>query len=258
MVGVKIAAATLLLRQPLPQALHIARRCGCEGVQIDARHELRPLDLTATALRQVRKLLDDLNLRVGSVRFPNRRGFGDSEGLQPRLEAAVAALRMADRLGARTLVCQLGAPLSVDDPQRPELDRALEILSAAGERYGVRIAFDADVADLDALARWIDGYPPEAIGLDLSPADLILHQRSPAEYVERFGPRIAHVRANDAVRGLGAPGLCVALGRGSADLPELMARLEQYDYRDWVTVEPRDAADPVAALDDAVALLRAL
>ena len=34
------------------------------------------------------------------------------------------------------------------------------------------------------------------------------------------------------------------LGRGSADVPELLAALEEFDYRGWVTVERRNSPRP--------------
>jgi hypothetical protein len=46
-----------------------------EVIEIDARNEIRPVDVAGTAMRQLRKLLDDLNLKVGAVRFATHRGY---------------------------------------------------------------------------------------------------------------------------------------------------------------------------------------
>jgi sugar phosphate isomerase/epimerase len=50
----------------------------------------------------------------------------------------------------------------------------------------------------------------------------------------------------------------VELGRGTADLPELLGRLTEFDYRGWITIECRDSASPVEVIENGVAFLRAL
>ena len=56
----------------------------------------------------------------------------------------------------------------------------------------------------------------------------------------------------------GAAAIDVELGRGSAELPELLGALEEFDYRGWATVERRNSPRPVEDCADAVAYLRAL
>ena len=70
MLGVKVAVQTKGLAQPLRKALHTAARLEAEGVQLDLRRELPAAELSGTGLRELRKLLDDLNLRVASTAFP--------------------------------------------------------------------------------------------------------------------------------------------------------------------------------------------
>jgi sugar phosphate isomerase/epimerase len=50
----------------------------------------------------------------------------------------------------------------------------------------------------------------------------------------------------------------VELGRGSAELPELLGQLTEFDYRGWVTIERRESPDPISKIENAVAYLRAL
>src|SRR6478735_10282914 len=95
---VKIGIQTRSLRQPLRQALVTASRLGADGVEIDARSELRPGELSATGLREFHKLLSDLTLRVSAVAFPTRRGYDAAEDLEPRVLATHEALRFAAAL----------------------------------------------------------------------------------------------------------------------------------------------------------------
>jgi sugar phosphate isomerase/epimerase len=108
------------------------------------------------------------------------------------------------------------------------------------------------------LASLIATLPEQSLGIDLHPTALILAGQSPQEAVEVLGPHVLHVHACDAVRESGSRGNEVALGRGMADFPELLGRLTEFDYRGWVTIERRDAADPIREIEDSVAFLRAL
>ena len=83
-------------------------------------------------------------------------------------------------------------------------------------------------------------------------AALIHHGNDPAEAVAVLGRRVLHVHACDAVRDLArGQAIDVELGRGAADLPSLLGRLEEFNYNSgatggWVTIECPNSADPVA------------
>jgi sugar phosphate isomerase/epimerase len=258
-IRVRIAVQTRCLAQPLKQALHAAGRLGCDGVQIDARTEVRPNDLSDTGLRQLRKMLDDLNLRVGSVAFATRRGYANPVDLQRRMDATVEAMDMASRMAARVLVLALGPLPAVDAPERATLVDALASLAARGGRLGVQLAAQCPEEAPEDLAALLAALPAGLIGADLSPADVIRRGGSPRAYIGVLGPQIIHVFANDAVRGTAGGGAVdVELGRGEADVPEMLGALEEFEYRGWITVERRNSTRPVDDCADAVAFLRAL
>jgi sugar phosphate isomerase/epimerase len=258
--NVKIGIQTRSLKQPLKQALQTAARLGAEGVEIDARTELPPSELSQTGLRQFLKLLDDLRLRVSAVTFPTRRGYGDPNDLDRRVAATQAAQRFAASLGAEVVVNRVGR--LPDDEQAASFRQLVEALTAIGvygERIGVRFAAQSGSEGPQQLARLIAAMPEQTVGIDLHPAALIAAGHSPREAVETLGPHVLHVHACDAVRDLGAGrAASVELGRGTADLPELLGRLTEFNYRGWVTIEGRDSADPAAEIENAVAYLRSL
>lgn len=259
MIGVRIAVQTKCLAQPLRQALHTAGRLGADGVQIDLRTELPPAEVSDTGLRQVRKLLDDLNVRVGSVAFPTRRGYANPQELDRRLEATLQAMQLASKLAARVILLGLGPIPAADEPDRSTLLQALSTLASRGNRLGVQIAAQCSQTAPGELAALIAELPEGSLGVDLSPADLIRSGQQPRPFAEALGPHLAHVFANDAVRGLGGgSAIDVELGRGSADLPELLGLLEEFDYRGWITVERRNSPQPIEDVGNAVQFLRAL
>src|SRR5262245_49601367 len=103
-VGIELAS----LRMPLKKALLTARELGAEAVEIDLRNELSPDDLSRTGVRQIRKLLVDLNLRISAARFPTRRGYATLDGLEARIDATKRALQSAYELGTGVVVNSLG------------------------------------------------------------------------------------------------------------------------------------------------------
>ena len=78
----------------------MASRIGASAVELDARNEIHPSQLSDTGLRQLRKMLEDLNLKVASLRFQTRRGYDHPQDLDRRVEATKAAMKLAYRLGA--------------------------------------------------------------------------------------------------------------------------------------------------------------
>jgi sugar phosphate isomerase/epimerase len=258
--NLKIGIQTRSLRQPLKQALRTASRLGADGVEIDVRTELPPGELSSTGLREFRKLLDDLNLRVSAVAFPTRRGYDVPDDLERRVMATQAAMRFARDLRCDVVINRVGQmPDDSNDPRLGRMVEALTALGAFGDHLGVRLAAQTGGESAQTLARLIEALPEQTLGVDLHPSSLILGGQPPLEAVEILGPHVLHVHACDAVRESGSGrGSEVELGRGMADLPELLGRLTEFDFRGWVTIERRDAPDPVTDIENAVAFVRSL
>jgi sugar phosphate isomerase/epimerase len=257
-IGVRIAIQTKCLAQPLRQALHTAGRLEADGVQIDLRQELPVAELSDTAIRQLRKMLDDLNLRVGSVAFPTRRGFANPDQLERRIEATLQAMHAASRLGARVMLVMLGPCPAPESAERATLLEALGTLSSNGNRLGVELALQT-TATASELEQLLGELPEGALGLDVNPAELVLQSKSPREFVQQLGSRVTHLFANDAVRGFGSTGGGeVELGRGAADFPELLAMLEEHGYRGWATIERHGSRQPAVDVENAVRFLGSL
>lgn len=258
--GFKIAVQTYCLAEPIKKALHIAGQLACDGVQIDARHQLRPAELSETGLRQLRKMLDDLNLRVGSLAFPTRRGFANPEDLQRRIEATQSVMQLASRLKARVLVCQLGRiPPEAEEQARTTLQESLGVLSATGNRLGVQLAAQTQQTSTDELVGFLATLPEGSLGLDLHPERLMAERIAPAEFVRVAGGHVVHVHAVDSVYDVGAGrNVEVALGRGTADFPQLVGLLEEYNYRGWLTIERRQGPNVIEDASNAVQYLRTL
>lgn len=260
MPELKIGVQLKSLRMPFRQALETARSLGAMAVEIDARGELKPGEMTGTALRQVRKTLEDLNLKVCAVTYQTRRGYDIEEDLSRRIEGTKAAMRLAHDLGAGVVVNQVGRV--PDDTKSRSWEMLVEVLSDLGrhgEHVGALLAARTGSESGEDLARLVNGLPAGTIGVDFDPGNLIINGFSPAEALESLGSHVLHVHAKDGVRDLAiGRGLEVPLGRGSADFPALLGVLEERGYRGYFTIERSTGNDPVEQVGQAVKYLRAL
>jgi sugar phosphate isomerase/epimerase len=256
----KIGIQTRSLRQSLRQAVVTASRLGADGVEIDARSELPPAALSQTGIRQLRKLLADLNLGISAVSFITRRGYDDPNELERRVLATQTAMRFAHSLGATVVVNRVDrVPRDDNDPNFTALAETLSGLGTYGDRVGARLAIQTGSQSGPQLARLLTAIPDQTVGIDLHPSGLIRHGHDPGEAIATLGRHILHVHACDAVRDLERNQVMdVELGRGSADFPGLLGQLEEFNYRGWVTIERLNAADSVAELANAVEFLRSL
>ena len=255
-VGVELAS----LRLPFRQALLTARELGAEAVEIDARSQLRPEDLSHTGVRQVRKMLDDLNMRVSAVAFRTRRGYSVLDDLEARLDATRRAMKLAYDLGSSVLVNHVGrVPPEADTAARSTLVQALADLGRHGQRVGAMLAAETGTESGADLAALIASLPPGSIGVDFNPAGLILNGHSPRDAIGPLAPHVLHLHATDATRDLAlGRGVEVPLGQGNAELPDILAALEEQQYRGYITVARHDSHSPRADIQQAIQFLRNL
>ncbi len=255
-IGIKLAS----FGQPLRQSLASAHRLGGHGVELEARGELRPSQMTETAVRQVRKLLDDYGLRPAVVSFPTRRGYDVTDEIEERIAGTKAAVKLAFQLKAPVVVIQAGhVPPEPSGPQWNQLVEVFTELGRFSHRAGAMLAAQTGSESGADLARLIAALPAGSLGIDFDPASLIVNGFSPQEAVDALGPHILHVHATDAVRDLSrGRGTEVALGRGMADFPNLLGKLEEYNYRGYFTVGRRSADDPLVEMAAAIEYLKSL
>jgi sugar phosphate isomerase/epimerase len=260
MLQIKLGIELASLRLPLKKGLLTARELGVEAVEIDLRSELRPEELSRTGVRQVRKMLDDLNLRISAVAFRTRRGYHVTDELDARIDATKRALLSAYELGTGVVVNHIGRiPPDSDADATSTMVQALSDIGRYGQKVGAILAAETGTESGEELAGLIARLPPGSIGVDFNPASLIMHGHSPRAAVGALASHVLHVHATDATRDLAlGRGLEVALGQGSAEFPELLAALEEQQYRGYLTVARHDSRSPVADVRQALEFLRHL
>lgn len=274
-IAVRLDAIPGDLRRPviLQRALSAAARVGASGVELCGRTAIRPSELSDTGLRQLRKRLSDLDLRVASVRFPTRRGYDTPEDLDRRVEATKSAMRMAYRLGAPCVINQIGrvpdpGEVQIDSRNEPGDDETdgdggflgaqqsaeaqrwqtlrtvLDDLGRYGARVGAFLAAETGSEPGSWLARILDTSDEAFVGVALNPGQLIVNRHSVPDAIVALRDRVQVVAAVDGVLDLAAGrGLSVPLGQGTADFPQIIGLLEDVQFRGpFVVGRPAGAA----------------
>lgn len=260
MPQLKIGIHLPSLRVPLAKALPLAAKLGADAVEIDARWSLPPAQLSQTALRQLRKTLDDHRLRVCAISYRTRRGYNVPHDLDARVAGTKQAMEMAYALGASVVVNHIG--FIPTESEGADWNLLLEVLTDLGrhaQRVGAFLAAQTGNSPPADLARLIAALPEGSLGVDLDPGQLVAGGFSTLEAVEQLSPHIMHVHATDGVYDLSRRrGMEVPLGRGSVDFPALLGALEERNYRGYFTIQRDSADDPQYEIGQAVQYLRSL
>ncbi len=171
------------------------------GVQVDAVGDLAPDALSETGRRQFRHLLRTHNLELTALGCPLRRGLDSTENQQPRIEHVQKVLTLSYDLGPRKVIVQAGAvPEGPQGPRTQTLTESLRALSQFGDRAGAVLALETGLEKGAVLAAFLDGFDTGSLGVNLDPANLLLHGFDPYESVQALGRRIVHAHAKDARR----------------------------------------------------------
>lgn len=185
---IKLALELAGLRLPFAKAIRVAAELGVSAVVIDGRGEISATELSRTGLRQVRKMLDDVNVRVAAVAFPTRRGYATEAGLERRVAATKAAMEFAYHLGARVVVNHIGR---IPPPDSDSWKLLVEVLSDLGkhsEKAGAMLAAETGLESAEELARLLSTLPEGTLGVALHPGKLVLGGYSPVAAAECLAP----------------------------------------------------------------------
>lgn len=248
------------LRLPVRKALQVASELGARGVEIDLRNEILPRELSQTGIRQFRKLLDDLNLKISAASYPTRRGYNDANDLERRIAATKEAIDCAYKLGAPVLTNHIGrVPVEETDEKFTLLRDVMSEIGRYAHQNGVFMTAKTGPQSAEDLNRLLDALPDGLLGVEFDPGALIVNGFSARESLEALLKHVRHVVARDGVRDLAiGRGIEVELGRGSADFPMLLTLLDDASYSGYLTVVRENPEYPLAEVEQSLEYLRQL
>jgi sugar phosphate isomerase/epimerase len=255
----KVALATHCLGQPLKSALLVASQLGATGVQLDARNEIKPSDISATGRRQFIHSLEEIGLAVASLDFPLRRPLWDMQRLDARVEALKQTMEFAYQLKSRTVTVRLGGlPDKEDATGLGLLQTVLNDLARHGNRVGVTLAIGQGREPVERLLEVLRSVSEGPIGINFDPAAAMMSETAPTEALQAMNKLITHVMVRDATRDMDGNGSEVPVGRGEVPWVEVLALLQEMDYRGWLTVDRTQGEDRAGDAGRAVQFLKSV
>jgi sugar phosphate isomerase/epimerase len=257
MPPLRVALATRCLNLPLKESIRVAAESRVQGLQFDAREEIKPADLTDTGRRQLLHSLAERGLAVASLAFPTRRSFYDEDQLDARVGAAKRTLDLAWQLKAQVVTARVGKiPAEKDSkPYRVLLD-VLGDLARHANQVGAALAITPTHDSPAALAELLGAVKTGPLGLDFDPAVFVMSGHDPVAALRTLHGSVLHLTARDAVRDVDAGGLETAVGRGEVEWVELLPLLDEIGYPGWVTINRTQGDDRAGDATRAVEYLR--
>ena len=247
----------------LKPTLKRAAATGAEGVLIDTRYGINPAEFSATAIRHLRKHLEELGLVLAVTSFPTRRGFADRRDLEARVEAVRGAMSFARALGTDVVTLGIGPIPSdeVNEAGRNDRDLLVEVLNDLarhGNHVGAIPVIDVAACDLETFKTLLEAVDAGPIGVDFDPAAWTGRGINPVETFREWFDVVRHVWARDAVRASDGSFREVPVGRGEVAWDEMLAVLAEAEYTGWVTAGASGGDNPADDAARAVSMLRAI
>ena len=259
MLQLKKALNLESLRQPLKSAIATAATLGADAIEINGRTQLRPAEMSRTAVRHFQKTLADFNLKVASIHFPTRRGYAVTESLEQRIDATKAAMTMAYELGCNVVVNQIGRIPEPETEDWNTLIQALSDIGNHGNRCGAKLAAQTGIDGGEPLKNLIARLPIGSLQVDFDPASLMFHNHIVGDTMKLLAEHVSHVRTRDAVEDLSqGKRIEVQLGRGSVDWAQLLGLLEEKNYSGYLTVQRDAESDAVQQCSESLEYLTQL
>jgi L-ribulose-5-phosphate 3-epimerase len=244
MARIKIGISLRSLPMPLRPSLQSAQRLGVAGVDLAAKGDLLPQNLTQSGRREVRHLLRSLDLELTAVFCPLRRGLDVAENQEARIDFVRQVMSLSFDLGPRLVIVQAGRmPEKEDEPNFPLMRDALSALARHGDRTGTRLALDAGLESAEALNAFLNRLDTGSLAVNFNPANMLIAGHNPYESARIFRQRTVHIDAQDARRVSPNRTATVPLGHGDIDWMLLLSTLEEIEYRGPINVLTDDAAE---------------
>jgi L-ribulose-5-phosphate 3-epimerase len=253
-IGVCLESLGLSLREGFAQA----SKLGIAGVQFDARGELSPDKLGATARREITTLLRTYNLQLTALNCPFRRGLDIAENQQARIEHVRNVMALAFELGPRIVIVQCPKLPGENEIERANLLRdALTDLAKNGDRIGTVLAVEIGLDDPEATKTYLDTFDVGSLKVNYDPANLLVNGYDPIKGIIPLHRYIAHTHARDARRG-NASRIAqeVPVGEGDIDWLSYVGSLAAVEYRGWLTIESNATGNKVPVIAAGVNFLK--
>lgn len=254
----QIAAATRSLSLPLKQSLQVAVQLGARGVQLDARTEIKPADLTETGTRQLLHMLSELGLSVASLAFPTKRAWYEDERLEAQIAELRSVLRLAYSLKAKVVTTRIGRiPEDETSQQYALLVDVVNDVARDCNHIGVTLAIAPTRDAPEKLEQFLGKINQGPVGVNFDPVSFVAIGTPASQAYRSLHQLVAHFQVRDAVRDVEGA-VEVPVGRGEVDWDELLPLVVEAEYGGWLTVERNQGDDRAGDVARAIQFVQAI
>jgi sugar phosphate isomerase/epimerase len=298
MPGIRAGVLASALTPDPRAAAQMSRELGFAGLQFDAISDAIDLTaLSGSGRREFRRILAAQDQQLIGLRCDlGARGFALGADVDRLLSRLDRVMECTGAMGSPLLCIDIGAlppapararpksnltplqagliilpenasvePSPQERPAPPpdpallaQVNGAMSELGRHADRYNVMLAFRTELAGFDSLAQVVRQANCQWFGIDLDPVSILQDNWDTDEVFSQLGPLIRHVRGRDALVGADRRTKAAAVGQGNVPWEQLLANLEQADYRGWITIDPVDLPDRLSAAKTGANFLRSV
>lgn len=158
-----------------------------------------------------------------------------------RLQELMDASDFAEKIGVSRVITHVGfLPENADDPDFNGTVAALRHLCKYMKAKGQQFLFETGQETPVTMLRTIEAIGTDNIGINFDTANLMLYGKANSlDALDTFGKYVLDTHIKDGfypTNGMKL-GRQVPVGEGKADIPAIMRRLEELDYRGSFTIE---------------------
>lgn len=293
MIDRHLAAVATALSSDARTAARTARQLGLAGLLLDVRSsQLDLTQLSQTGRRELRQVLASNNVQLAGVRMDlSTPGLIGNTDIDRQIDLLDSAMESAAGLRAPLICVDLGAlpaapaqpprapispqqagliiipepakaapapPATPPDPAAvAQVGSALAEIGRRADRYGTTVAFSSSLASFASLNQVLIEAHCTWFAVDFDPLAALGDAWNLDEILSAVGPLIRHVQARDGKVGEQNRIKPAPIGRGDVNWNQLLSSLEQSDYRGFITLNPLEFADRIAAVSVGIQSLRA-
>lgn len=256
---VKLAFSTnAFKRYSLQDSIKEIAAIGYRGVEIlcDGPHAYPPADFTGDRAQRLKDIVSSQGMQISNLNaftLYSAKGGGDvyhpswieEDGRmrQVRIQHTIDCIRLAKRLGARSISTEPGGPAPRQaDAGQDRLEKvfldALRPASKVAEEEGVKLLIEPEpgllIENSDQFKKFIKNVGSNCVGLNFDIGHFYCVNEDPARLVYELADYVEHFHIED-IRGRVHNHLIP--GRGEIDFRPVFAAMQDIGYDGFVTVE---------------------
>ncbi|QDT40440.1 Xylose isomerase-like TIM barrel [Gimesia alba] len=237
MLRLKLAVATRSFGLPIKRAIKTAAQIGARGVQLDVQNEITPSSFGASGDRQFRKLLEEFNLSIASLRLPARHALTEPEFIDQRVSQIKSALEFAWRLRVPILIIHPGQIQTDEGGNFLLVCEVLNDLVRFASHIGTELCIACETNSTSTIRELVSKVNAGFVGIDFDTADMVFSHQNQESAIRELHTWIKSYRLRDAIREMDRGGSEVPIGQGMVMWDQFLPLVMETGYQGWLTVD---------------------